>query len=319
MSILDAYAHVALPRFMSADEFLRVMDENGVAKAHVCTAETCPDLAGLSRAAAAHPDRLIVSGLPLGDDPAGVRASVEAQLDSGFAGLRVPEDTIARDPALLDILGRHRATPFIVGAGGLPAAAAALAAFLDRYPECIACAPHFAGAGSPDVLDRNPDVRRLFGHERFFVIFSRHGAFDPARLRPWAEAVVRRVGWNRIMFGSEYPVALFRGETYASTARWPEDSGLGISPEERRAFLHDNARRHLFSRPVPPARPLDPKWVRPDLGRRVPVWLFPSGTLDLPEQVSRRLLAEYLAGGGERSGGYREFIARKLGESVGFS
>jgi len=44
---------VALPRFMSADEFLRVMDDNGVEKAHICTAETCPDLAELSRAATA--------------------------------------------------------------------------------------------------------------------------------------------------------------------------------------------------------------------------------------------------------------------------
>ena len=57
MTILDSYAHVALPRFMSADEFVRIMDENGVEKAHVCTAETCPDLAELSRAAVAQNSR----------------------------------------------------------------------------------------------------------------------------------------------------------------------------------------------------------------------------------------------------------------------
>ena len=30
MPIIDAYAHVSLPRFLSAEEFLWVMDENDI-------------------------------------------------------------------------------------------------------------------------------------------------------------------------------------------------------------------------------------------------------------------------------------------------
>ena len=313
MKLLDAYGHVALPRFMSADEFLRVMDENGVEKAHICTAETCPDLAELSRAAVTHPDRLLVSGLPLGSSPEETLDSVRAQLDSGFIGLRVSDRAIAEQPALLDAMGEAGATPFVVGGGGYPAAADLLHGFLERYTSCVVCAPHFAGVAAPDIFERNDAVRRLFDHPRFIVIFSRHGAFDPRSLIPWAREVISRVGWKRVMFGSEYPVALFRNETYESTTRWMDSVGMELSTEDRQDFLYENAKRLLFSRPASKPRPLNPKWFRMDLKTAAPVWLFPNGTLDIPEKTHRALLTTYLTRGGERSGSYREFISETLG------
>lgn len=316
MQLLDAYGHVALPRFMSADEYLRVMDDNDVERAHICTSETCPDLAELSRAAVAYPDRFLVSGLPLGNSPQEKLDSVRAQLDSGFIGLRISEQAIADQPELLDALGKAGGTPFVVGAGGYPAAAGLLHRFLERYPSCMVCAPHFAGVADPAIFDRNEPIRRLFGHERFIVIFSRHGAFASQTLLPWAREVIRRVGWSRIMFGSEYPVALFRDETYASTTGWVDGAGIAVSDRERRNFLYDNARRLLFSRPASRPRPLDSKWFRMDLRTRAPVWLFPNGTLDIPEATHRTLLCAYLAQGGERGGSYRDFIVATLGRAA---
>ena len=316
--ILDAYAHVALPRFMSAEEFLLVMDDNGVEKAHICTAETCPDLAELSRAAVAYPGRFRVSGLPLGSTPEEVAESVWAQVNSGFTGLRISDALIARQPELLEILGSTGATPFVVGEGGFPAAARILHSFLERHRSAVVCAPHFAGVGPVTVFETNADVAKLFAHPRFLVIFSRHGAYDPATLIPWAREIIKRVGFGRIMFGSEYPVALYRDETYESTTRWAEKAGIEMTPADRQAFVHDNARRLLFSRPAPaPAPvPIDAKWCNLRPQKQTPVQLFNQRTLKFPEETNRALLSTYLAHGGERSGSYREFVARMLAQTV---
>ena len=50
MPLLDAFAHVSLPRFIGAEELLRIMDDNGVEMAMVTTADTCPDVQELSDA-----------------------------------------------------------------------------------------------------------------------------------------------------------------------------------------------------------------------------------------------------------------------------
>ena len=317
MRVFDAYGHVSLPRFLSASEYLKVMDENGVKMAMVCTAETCPDLGELSRAAVEHGERFRVAGLPLGDGPAEIEEGVAAQMDSGFIGVRIPDSLIAGRPGILDVLGKAGGIPFVVGSGGFPSAAAALCGFLDKYPDALVCGPHFAGGGDPEILSANRDVARLFDHPRFAVIFSRHGAFERERLLAWAMAVVARVGWGRIMYGSEYPVALFRDETYASTVSWIDSSGLNPGLKEKEAFLGENARRLIFEKPVKKARPLDKRWCRMDLRREAPVWLFTGRTLDVPEDAHRKLLEAYLKQGGEKSGSYRDFVTRVLVKGIG--
>ena len=310
--ILDAYGHVSLPRFLSAGEYLKVMDENGVEKAMICTAETCPDLAELSRAAVMHGGRFRCAGLPLGESAAEIEEGVEAQMEAGFIGIRIPDSLIASQPSVLDVLGRKGGVPFVVGAGGFPSAAGRLLEFLDKFPEALVFGPHFAGPGDPGAISADRDVGRLFDHPRFMVIFSRHGAFDGERLAAWARAVVARVGWGRVMYGSEYPVALYRDETYASTVSWIDRSGLSPGPDEREAFLRGNARKTIFSRPVRKAELLDKRWCRMDLRREAPVWLFGGRALDVPETAHRRMLTAYLERGGEKSGGYREFVTEIL-------
>jgi hypothetical protein len=69
--IIDAWGHVSLPRFLSAEEFLAILDANGAEGAIVGTAATCPDLRELSRAAVQHGDRLRAIGMPMGRVGAG--------------------------------------------------------------------------------------------------------------------------------------------------------------------------------------------------------------------------------------------------------
>src|SRR6185503_6898950 len=171
----DAYGHVALPRFLSGEEFLRVMDEHGVARALVCTAETCPDLAELSRTACRWPDRFLVAGLPLGATPAERLDGVRAQMDAGFCGIRIPESVLLAEPALGEAVGAAGGILLPVGSDGLRPVADHLLGWIGRYPAGLVLAPHFASGGAPALYDAHPALDRLHRSPWFTALFSRQG------------------------------------------------------------------------------------------------------------------------------------------------
>ena len=311
--VIDIYGHVALPRFLSLDDYLRVMDENGVEAALLSTAETCPDLREMERARRRHPDRFRTVGLPLGPDPQGVRDNLRRQLGSGLSGIRLPAPFVAENPDVLDILGEAGAFAVVVGENGLSAAAAPLVAFLDRYPASFVVAGHFGGPADPALLDRDPAVGRLFDHPSLHVAFTRHGAMRHLPLEAWAAALVRRVGWTRLLWGSEWPVALWRDETYRATLDWA--LRLHPSPGDLESFRHGNARRLLFAPAPTPAQDTQDLPPPPDLTpwrRTADVWLFPP-SLDLSEEQHRRWYHAFVAWGGDRRGPYSSFV-REMAE-----
>jgi len=315
--LIDAYGHVALPRFLSGEEYLRVMDDHGVARALVCTAETCPDLGELSRTACRWPDRFLVAGLPLGTTAAERLDGVKAQLDSGFCGIRIPESLLLAEPALGDAVGTAQGVLLVVGSDGLRATARQLLAWMDQHPAGLVLAPHFASGGHPGLYAASPDLEALHRSPRFAAVFSRQGMFPRDPLLAWAAALMARTGRDRTLWGSEYPVALYRDETYAATLRWIEDAGLGLGPEALASFRGTSASALLGTVARRSPRPLDGRWCRMELATPQPVWLFPHGTLDLPESVNRALLEAYLAEGGDKAGSYRAFLARALARTAG--
>jgi hypothetical protein len=304
MAIIDAYAHVSLPRFLSLEDLLRLMDREGVEAALLSTADTCPDVRELSRALTAHPDRFRVVGMPLGRSPAHIRDAIRAQLDSGFSGIRLPAAFIAANPDVLDLLGAAGAFPLVVGEQGLRAAAGPIADFLDGSPGRFALGGHFAGPADPSLLDTDAGVGRLFSHTGFHVAFTRHGALGHLPVESWAAAVVRRIGWERVLWGSEWPVALWRDETYRSTRDWV--LRLQPSDAELQAFMYDNARRLLFATAISPAR-IGEEWDLMTYRRVADVWLFPP-SLDVSEERHRPVMLAYEAWGGERRGLYSAFV-----------
>ncbi len=307
---IDAWGHVSLPRFVSAEEYLGIMDANGVEAAIVGTAATCPDLRELSRAAVQYGNRLRAIGMPMGRSPQERIECVTAQMDCGFAGIRLQAELIAKEPELLEVVGKAGGNPYLEGSEGYRVAAAQLVEFLDRYPGCAVCATHFAGPTDPAILSNHEPVARLFRHPRFLVIFSRQGYMDQEMLKAWTRAVVQVTGWDRIMYGSEFPVALWRDETFRSTQGWIDTAGLTPSPAERAKFFYENAHRHFFAKSRP-ARLIDAKWSRTDWKTDAPVWLFVKKGVDLPEGAHRRILQAYLAQGGDaRLGSYRDFVTR---------
>lgn len=311
MKLIDCYAHLGLPRFLAAEELLRVMDANRVESAVLCGSETCPDVVELSRAAEMWPDRFRAIGMPLGNSAREVHDGVKAQMDAGFLGIRIPAKTIVQQPELLDVLGQACAIPYVLGPDLFAHAALLLYQFLERYPECYVCAPHFGGVASVSIFDELPHAKRLLHHPRFLVIFSRQGAFDVTEIGSVASFFVEQVGWDRLLWGSEFPVCLWRDESYIGTADWVSEV-VPTSEAHRKMILHDNAKKYLFApRPTPPRR-LDVKWDQMHLRRAAPVWLFAKGSIDIDEEVHRTLLLAYLSRGGDRAARYSEFISQLL-------
>ena len=256
--VIDAWGHVSLPRFFSAEEYIALLDANGAEAAVVGTAATCPNLRELSRAAVQYPDSLRSIGMPMGKSPDERLDCTAAQMDCGFTGIRLQDRLIAVQPQLLDLVGKAKGMPYIEGSTGYQVAARQLLDFLDRYPGCAVCGTHFAGPTDPSILSQNELVNRLFRHPRFLVIFSRQGYMDQDQLKVWTRAVVDLTGWDRTMYGSEFPVALWRDETFRSTQGWIDQVGLTPTPAEREKFFYGNAHRLFFARRRP-ARPIDSK------------------------------------------------------------
>ena len=307
---IDAWGHVSLPRFMSAEEYLALMDSNGVEAAIVGTAATCPDLTELSRTAVRYGNRFRVIGMPMGRTPEERADCVKAQMDCGFMGIRLQTNLVVKQPELLDLVGKAGGAPYIEGNEGYRIAAAALVQFLERYPKCVVCGTHFAGPTDPSIFSRDENVARLFGHPRFLVIFSRQGYMDVGPLKIWTRAVAKIAGWDRLLYGSEFPVALWRDETLRSTQTWIDTAGLTPTPAERNRFFYENSHRWFFAS-LRPATQIDAKWNRMELKTNAPVWLFQKNGIDLPEEAHRKILRAYLAKGGDaKAGSYRDFVTK---------
>jgi hypothetical protein len=312
--VIDAWGHVSLPRFWSAEDYIGELDANQAEAGVAGTAFTCPDLVELSRAQVKYPDRFRGIGLALGKTPSERLEFIAAQLDAGFTGIRLPAPMIAREPKILDLVGKAGRAAYVEGNDGYRVAARVLLDFMEKYPNAVACGTHFAGPTDTGIFGRQDLVRQLFRHPRFFVIFSRQGFMNPEMLRPWTFAVVEEAGWNNVMYGSEFPVALWRDETFQSTQGWIDTVGLNPTAEERHRFYYQNVHDLFFDKRIP-AYQIDSKWERRDLRTVAPVWLFQlqgieaHRGIDLPEEAHRKILLRYLAAGGDaKIGSYRDFV-----------
>jgi predicted TIM-barrel fold metal-dependent hydrolase len=308
-SRIDVYGHIGLPRFTSAEAFLALMDRHGVERTLLSTAQFCPDLMELARAVSLAPTRFQALGLPLGTDRAAVRRSVEAQLQAGFCGIRIAAAVAQDDPELLEIIGRHGKFALVVAFEPWSPHASLLVDFLDRYPRSFVIGGHFAGPGDPLLLTRDAGMARLFGHTRFVVAFTRQGLFAPAVLDPWARALVDCMGWNRILWGSEWPVALWRDESYADTMRYVDR--FHPTDAQRHRFFYQNAKDLVFG--ATPATHIAASAQYDLMPHKVPsdIHLFPGG-LHLPEPLHQRVATAYLQSPHRETMPYSAFVNELL-------
>jgi len=309
---IDAYFHLGLPRFVNVEQTLQVMDAHGIDRAIVAGADTCPDLAEVSRAIVDYGDRFRAVGVPLGNSLDEITDGISHQAACGFLGIRIFDRMIAEYPSLLRVMGDLALIPYVVGGPALAPAAQLLVDFLEGGSNRWVVAPHFAGATDPGVLDCPGSVRDLFQHPRFLVIFSRHGAYDQLVVRLWAKKLVAALGWERILFGSEFPVCLWRNECYQSTLDWAKTLDVPFSAEQQKGFYGEKVRKAIWDHPLSPAKIVDTRYSPRHWPTPPTVPIFTDQGLDLPTRLHRRFLENYLAGEQENFPDYRTYLTQVL-------
>jgi hypothetical protein len=287
---IDAYAHVGSPRFLRIDDYRHLMQAADIDRAVLCAFDSSPDLAGIHAALCRWPETFRGLGVPIGHGRDEIEAACRAQLAAGFSGLRLSDADVTERPWLLNILAGSIAV--VCGRVATPACARALVAHLERHADAIVIGGHFAGFDQPAALE-DASVAVLFGHPRFHVVFSRQGAVDAPMARAWAEAVLARTGWTRVMWGSEVPVLFWRNETIAVAMAWIDQ--LEPTANERAGFFGGTAQALYFRTPPPLVElhmPFDP-WNR---ARAFPATLWSRG-LPVEQSLAGQLVAAWLAAG----------------------
>ncbi len=308
--LADGYAHIGVPRFQSAEIALAAMDADGIDLAVVCPFESCPDLREAHRAYVMAPHRFRIFGLALGAGRAQIEAGLHAQFDAGFEGMRLAVERVVDDPFILDVFAERRGIPLVVaGPHGLAPAAGLLVAFLNAHPDCAVISPHMAGPTTPDVFENDAAVRALFQHPRFYVAVSRQTLFEAQLGQAWTEALIRHVGWRRLMWGSEVPALYWRDENVADAASWIER--FGPSDDELAGYRGKNLRRLLLGRPPRPPRPLNLPYEPFDFEVVRPAPMWPQG-LSADGRLPAQLVEAWMARGGPAASTLGQFVSELL-------
>ena len=294
--MFDAYAHVGLPRFLSAETYVGLMAGLGIERALVCPFDACPDVREVHRAVRIGDGRIVGLGLPLGRDPDEVAHTMRAQLDLGLIGARFSESDVLDRPAALRAVAEKDGLVLVVGSHGLARIAEPLLDHLGQNPDAQVVAAHFAGPMDPSGISEATSA--LLDNPRFATVFSRQGFFPEEVLAPWSAMLLERMGWERIMWGTEAPVLFWRDDPLSETPRWIER----FSPDEaqREMFFRGTAQAFIFRRAIEP-RPYDLDFdpFVFDAGRPSP--FFPFG-LEIGSATGGRLVAGWIAWGGEARG-----------------
>lgn len=304
--LIDAYAHIGYPHYGKAEELLAIWRQRKIAGGCIALPPNLPDLVDLQNARSAAGDRVRLFGIPYGDDPADRRRNAEDQVRLGIAGMRLMPFEIIPNPAVLDLLGEHGLCLMAINVYGSAEVTRTMLDWLEQHPCGTIAAPHFLHAGSLETGAADAGAfRELLQHPRMHAIFSRHGGasgkpFPHEDLRPWVDEIAPLLTWDRILWGSEFPVLYHRDEQIDEAMGWIESLGVTLSPEEKAGYLGGNVQRLLFDHPAPPGQDLEPmpSWVvegiRQYREHAKPVPTVRTGPFQLPLELHGRLLSTYL-------------------------
>jgi len=291
--MIDAYCHVGLPRFGTAEEAIAIADLYGIEKSVLVLGPQVPDFETLIYAMKNYGHRIRGVGIPFGDNASQQIESTELLLRAGVIAMRLQGNEL--HPEILTQIGEQNRWIYAIGLrNGGPIAQTHLD-WLEKYPKGKITAPHFL---SPDVSKIDGALKELLQHPRFFPIFSRHGGlgsqepYPHTDLKPWVERVIELAGKERIMWGSECPVLYWRNETMPLCQNWLSEL---LGDDDLTGFLGQNAQRELFTPPAPQTEDVViPNWVTEQFDHTRTIPVFDYGGLELPMHVYQKLHAKYV-------------------------
>lgn len=98
-----------------------------------------------------------------------------------------------------------------------------------------------------EIANRPNVVCKISG----MITEAHHHDWMPSHLEPYMWHGIEAFGWDRVMFGSDWPVSLLAGE-YDQWLAAARSILKGAAESDQRKFFHDNAERFYFNRQVLP-------------------------------------------------------------------
>ncbi|MBW7459435.1 amidohydrolase, partial [Paenibacillus sepulcri] len=232
----DAYSHIGLPRYGGIEDFVNNMKRFGLRKSVMVLFNAVPEFASLFAGIRDYPESIRGVGIPFGQTPEQRMELVLLQLQAGVIGIRMEAGEALGNPDILKLLGEQGKWAFALTPFQSEELTRIYLDWLEQYPAGRIASPHllYTEAASAGFRDR-PSVKELLGHPRFHAIFSRHGGHGSALpyphrdFLPWMSFVLEWAGYERTMWGSEYPVIYSRNETMPACISWLAEIGAGLS------------------------------------------------------------------------------------------
>jgi len=300
MRLIDAYAHVGLPRFASSADTLFVLDRWGIEKANLVLFPGCPDFDSLTEVREFAGDRIRLFGVPFGTDDTRRLGMMEMQLEMGVSGFRFMPFEIQPNLPGLEALGEAGRWLFLINPFQNDEVLDFAVSWLEKHPGARIASPHFVNlCPLPQLAVDQGLLNALLSHPRFFVILSRHGGASAEKyphedLRPWLESVVEAVNWERLLWGSEFPVLHLRDELIPEARDWVRQLLPGMSSEQAELFYSANAERLFFSSPAPtPSAVRLPDWFHHGRGEGESLPLLGRDFLMAPVALACKLNHHY--------------------------
>jgi len=296
----DAYAHVGLPRFASARDAWEVIQRWNIGHANFVLFPGSPDFEALLEVRRIAGDKVRLFGIPFGSDEEERRRYAELQVSWGVSGIRLMPFELEPHRVALEVMGEAGRWLFAINPYENEACAAQLLDWLERHPQGRIASPHFLRTDTiGSVLAKVPSFEGLLDHPRFFAILSRQGGAgegspDPyVPLHSWVEGIADRMGWDRLMWGSEFPVLYWRDELIDEAQGWLRRLLPHVTDEEWQKFTRDNTRRLFYDEPAPaPETEAIPEWVQPVAGSG-PATYFGAKALQVPADLHAQLMQAY--------------------------
>lgn len=253
--MIDAYAHCGINKFLPVEDVRSVMDDAGVERAVLCQHLGEYDNSYLERVVLAQPERFAAVALVNGQ-AFGWREAVRAIARTGaFRGLRVVDDVLLANPDLVVEAAALGLATVVYAPEGIQRVLLPLRRLLEAHPDALVEITHL---GNPRVEDgelvSGLKLLELASEPRVVVTLSGLSMFCEYPYGPLDELVVRAIdtfGSERVLWGSNYPVAGAGSAPYRRELDLILSGHWGLSPSAVRAITEGNAGRIWFERRLP--------------------------------------------------------------------